>query len=71
MARITRPGFTGQVGPVRFAAGVAETDDPDVLAFCTEHPDYTVHPPEGEDTEHDHDDPEVADQLDQLDARED
>jgi len=48
MARITRPGFTGQVGPVRFAAGVAETDDPDVLAFCDEHPDYTVHPPEDE-----------------------
>lgn len=41
MATITnRLGpFTGSVGPVRFANGVAETDDPEMVAYFAADPD--------------------------------
>lgn len=45
MATITnRLGpFTGHVGPVRFVNGVAETDDPEMLAyFAADHDTYDV-----------------------------
>lgn len=31
--------FTGQVGPVVFVKGEAETDDPDMLGYFAEDPD--------------------------------
>lgn len=63
MATITdRLGrFTGQVGPVRFYRGVAETDDPDMVAYFRADPDrYDVETDEpGPDESHD--DPEDDD----------
>jgi hypothetical protein len=31
--------FTGHIGPVAFVKGHAETDDPDVIAYCADRPD--------------------------------
>lgn len=62
MAHITytlSPHFTGQVGPVRFVKGHAETDDPELVEWFKARPD-----------EFDVDDPR-EDQQDDPDTGED
>lgn len=39
------PNFSGQIGDVQFTGGVAETDDPGVLAYCARR-GYTIGEPE-------------------------
>ena len=65
MATITnRLGpFTGHVGPVRFTEGVAETEDPDMVAYFEADPDtYDVdgadapEPPQEREFRDDHED---------------
>lgn len=59
MATITnRLGpFTGSVGPVRFDRGVAETDDPEMVAYFAADPDtYDVDGDVAEDPTGDPDD---------------
>lgn len=56
MATIThRLGqFTGQVGPVRFDKGVAETDEADMVAYFKADPDtYDVDEDEQPEVDHD------------------